>query len=287
MPVLVRCSTCGMSLQAPDNLAGGRAVCPKCRTVLQAPYAAPAPVGVAQPVQGSAVAPKTSGLAVASAIFGVLICLGALSGIPALIMGLLALLAIRKAQGRLGGAALAIVGICLGALSTAATAVAVVKLTSATTGAVTVARDKARGAACANNLRQIAIALERHMGDNGGKYPASLDVLLNKGYLPDARALLCPGCGNAGARNFSAASAGALPCGYVYVPYGTQRTAMISPLVFDRRANHKGEGRNVLFGDGHVEWLREPELGARFAAEAARNPEFKKWLDAHAPDGGP
>ena len=31
-------------------------------------------------------------------------------------------------------------------------------------------------------------------------------------------------------------------------------------LLYDRKENHNGEGRNVLFVDGHVEWMSEEEF---------------------------
>ena len=34
-------------------------------------------------------------------------------------------------------------------------------------------------------------------------------------------------------------------------------------------ANHNGDGGNVLFGDGHAEWIPQPRLGRLIAAATA------------------
>jgi len=44
LPILIRCSSCGMQLQVRDELAGRRVACPGCKSVLLAPAAAPAAV---------------------------------------------------------------------------------------------------------------------------------------------------------------------------------------------------------------------------------------------------
>lgn len=50
MPVKVKCNSCGLELQAPDDLVGKHATCPKCRTRL--------PVGTGSITQSTVVAMK-------------------------------------------------------------------------------------------------------------------------------------------------------------------------------------------------------------------------------------
>ena len=60
---------------------------------------------------------KTSGLAIASLVLGILsMCSGFLTGIPALILGVIALSKISKSTGMLKGQGLAVTGLCTGGL---------------------------------------------------------------------------------------------------------------------------------------------------------------------------
>ena len=63
---------------------------------------------------GEAVKQETSGLAIASLVLGIVaiaLCFGPLTGIPALILGIIAISQMGKSEGRLGGKGLAIAGI--------------------------------------------------------------------------------------------------------------------------------------------------------------------------------
>jgi len=85
------------------------------------------------------------------------------------------------------------------------------------------------------------------------------------------------------------------------VPYKTLKEAGTSAMAFDRKAHHGGAGRNVLFGDFHVEWVAEKDFLTTLlrSGDGGANPTLRKFLDegrpaqqslgnaAAAPAGGP
>lgn len=78
-------------------------------------------------MSSSTEAPRTSALAVASLVFGVLACVPFL-GLLAILLGAGALLRIRSAEGRLGGSAFAAVGLSMGAFNVLISSVIVLAL---------------------------------------------------------------------------------------------------------------------------------------------------------------
>jgi hypothetical protein len=105
-------------------------------------------------------APQTSGKAVASLIFGLLsFCFSALTAIPSLILGLLALKDIRQSQGALRGTGLAISGIVL---SLVAGALTIAVMVLAIVPAIAAAMNAARVAASSDNLKQIGLGMHNY-----------------------------------------------------------------------------------------------------------------------------
>jgi hypothetical protein len=142
---------CGKQLQAREESAGKTVLCPACNRQLTVPAAPPAPTSVvpeelsvrlsAEPrVQKGRTAPPdeeelaveeemeerprqtagNSGKATASLVLGILsVFCNVLAGLPALLVGILALRDIGRSRGRLGGHGLALTGIitaCAGTL---------------------------------------------------------------------------------------------------------------------------------------------------------------------------
>ena len=111
-------------------------------------------------------------MAIASFVLGllsILLCLNLFTGIPALILGILALSSIK--QDNLGGRGMAITGIILGAVGTLLMPIVAV-LIGMLLPAVMAARDGALNAATQNNLKQISNAVHNHEADNN-TYPAA------------------------------------------------------------------------------------------------------------------
>jgi hypothetical protein len=182
---------CGKALQARDEQAGWTATCPACgrqqtipdgSTAVQAgpPEHAPAATGVrkdagpfgtpegeAEPA-GPAV---TSGKAVASLVLGLLsFCLLLFAGIPAAILGGLALGDVRRGRGRVKGQGLAIAGLVLGLFGTLLTIPAL--LVGMLFPAVHRVREAAARVQSTNNLKQIALAMHNYHDVNGRLPPA-------------------------------------------------------------------------------------------------------------------
>src|SRR3954451_8197469 len=130
MPIPVRCE-CGRELMAKDESAGRRTNCPDCGRELVIPSSAQdafdekdyprrpglAPdIGPQKDYRGSGEA-ETSGKAVTSFVLGLLsivLCLNILTGIPAIILGILGLNDVNRSGGRRKGSGFAIAGIVTG-----------------------------------------------------------------------------------------------------------------------------------------------------------------------------
>lgn len=110
------------------------------------------------------------------------------------------------------------------------------------------AREKAREANCTSHLKQIGLACHLYADKHAGKFPASLDELVGE-YLPSEKILHCP----------SAPGEPGISYGYCrgFTPKNVYRI-----LAFDMDGNHRHGGRNVLFCDGHVEWVTDVRFRA-------------------------
>lgn len=103
------------------------------------------------------------------------------------------------------------------------------------------ARRQAKRVECINNLRQIGIALNSYALDNDGKFPDTLQALVDNKYLSDSKMLYCPERKNEIAQ-------------YRYKSPGTVSNVEAgTPLVECDSDNHLlPNPYNVLYGDGHV-----------------------------------
>ncbi len=115
------------------------------------------------------------------------------------------------------------------------------------------ARNKARQAASANNLRNIGAACQMYAMDYDQKFPPDLGVLVRKKYL-DLKSVASPAGGNDSPK----IAEGKIVTRPDYIYLGKNMTA-ISParsvLAYERPENYNGRGTNVLFVDCHVEWV--------------------------------
>lgn len=121
------------------------------------------------PAAGPAAPTKTSGLAIASLVLGILSCpFSILAGIPGLVCGILGLNRISRsertaASPRLTGQGLAIAGIIFSGLSMLILPVMVGLMLPA----VQAAREAARRAVCANHVRELAVGMLTHESVRG------------------------------------------------------------------------------------------------------------------------
>ena len=112
--------------------------------------------------------------------------------------------------------------------------------------AVARTRERARRTNCANNMRQIGIALHNYATDHRERFPSSLDALYPN-YIDDLEAFVCPSTG-AGAPSAPSGSS------YLYHSGLNESSPSTAALLEDNSGNHKGAGKNILYVGGHVKW---------------------------------
>jgi len=228
----------------------------------QPPVAPPAPA----PATVSRTA-KTSGLAITSLVLGILsVVTCGVTALPGLIIGIVGLVKVNRSHGQLGGAALSITGICLSGLMLLFLPIWAAMVIPA----VVQAREKARRAVCMGHLRQLGLALIMYANDNDERLPAPdrwADALTNN-LVSGAETFRCP-----------ITRAGDRPYYYFFNRHtaGTdwQRDHETVLLVdgaqlWNATIAGPGEimswphrqGCNVLFADGHVQFVRRERLAS-------------------------
>jgi hypothetical protein len=217
-----------------DALRAGAPVAPRS----QSPPPTPAPEA----------AIKTSGLAIASLVLGLLGCFG-ITAIAGLVCGIIALTQISRSQRRLGGNGLAIAGV---ALSGMMMVFCIPMMAGMLLPALARAKGKAEQINCVNNLKQIVIALRIYSRDNNDRFPADLLQMTNE--LGTPMILFCPA--DAGhPRPMSAAWSGvtANNITYQYLTPNAYESNVMSTVVV--RCPVHG---SVCLGDGSVQTGLKP-----------------------------
>jgi prepilin-type processing-associated H-X9-DG protein len=170
------------------------------------------------------------------------------------------------ADPRIGGRGVARTANVLGIISIVVWTV----LTISAVPAAIHARRQALRVQCMSQMRQIGIAAIIYAQTNKGFLPPTLDELAKAKIIPPAL-FTCPACAGDPAK--PAASSGAYGTyNYGYLGAGRKisaiRRASDEPLLFEPMTNHTDPGINVLFCDGHVEFIRG-NAGAAMAAKLA------------------
>lgn len=150
--------------------------------------------------------------------------------------------------------------------------------------AIAQARERARRISCANNLKQIGLGIKMYAGDNREQFPLSIKSASR--YLAHQGKLFT--CPSDGARVPTNTVADMLDVNnsYLYRVYETdvsslrlsESTQPNQLVMCDKNGmgadptsdietdgtwggNHRGDGGNILFVDGHVEWYNSFENG--------------------------
>ena len=156
-----------------------------------------------------------------------------------------------------------------------------------------VSRDRAREAICKHGLNGIGLAADMYSIDFGGYWPyseggelASVSLLFDQ-YLGPRPGFVCPSTRD----NASTVTAGAVlkrhQCSYTYrpgqlgIPLGSGAPDDLV-VAYDRTAIHyrggtfsKQVGRNVLYSNGVVEFLLEPQFQQRLSQDLARYRQYE------------
>jgi prepilin-type processing-associated H-X9-DG protein len=121
------------------------------------------------------------------------------------------------------------------------------------------ARETANRVKSASNLKQIGIVCLLHANENRGVYPKDL--------------LAAAVANHAGLAIFDSPLGDAPGGDYAYLYFDGMKNSIAAEVVvaFDAAALDRGEGTNVLFGDGHVEWM--PPTQFRQALQRSREIE--------------
>lgn len=191
---------------------------------------------------------KGGGLAVAALVLG--LCslipfIGGPLGLTAIILGIIALVqkTVRKTM--------ATVGIAVGAVGMLLMPGLLLAILLPSLGR---ARELAKRSVCATQLSSVGKACAIYVMDYDTS-PPDLDTLMAHGSMP-ANVLKCP------------SADGGRQCDYFYLDIGPPmgvRDPTAAIMACDYKGNHE-DGRNVLYVDGHVEWLTEAQFQAELAS---------------------
>ena len=119
------------------------------------------------------------------------------------------------------------------------------------------ARETANRVKCGSNMRQIGQGIFLYANENKGKYPPNLGILVKTEELTP-QVFVCP-TGNTAPPNGLAIDDQVKwvndNADYVYLGSGMNVTAGAEVIVlYEKPGAHGGQGMNMLYGDGHVEF---------------------------------
>lgn len=121
------------------------------------------------------------------------------------------------------------------------------------------AQEQSQRAICLSNLKQIGLALHMYAEDHKNEFPEDIRQLYPS-YILTREVLKCPGDKTTPEIQKVEPDT---PISYTYVKGLSRKNPNPSKTIvlYDSSPDyHDGEGRNVLFLDGHVEWIPEKQF---------------------------
>jgi prepilin-type processing-associated H-X9-DG protein len=125
------------------------------------------------------------------------------------------------------------------------------------------ARETANRVKCAANMKQIGLGIQLYSNENRGKFPPDLGTLITNEDMT-AEVFVCPSGDTSdprllGLKPQDAAKWANEHSDYVYLGKGMDaRVGANVILLYEKPDAHGGQGMNMLFGDGHVEFQMMP-----------------------------
>jgi prepilin-type processing-associated H-X9-DG protein len=115
------------------------------------------------------------------------------------------------------------------------------------------ARETANRAKCASNMHRIGLAIIMYQRANNQEYPPSLTVLATQSAVsPDI--FVCPSSNDTPAASLAQVETPG-HCSYIYYGRGDVNPSATDVVLSENDSDHV-DGMNLLFGDGHAEWMQ-------------------------------
>jgi prepilin-type processing-associated H-X9-DG protein len=187
---------------------------------------------------------KTSGLAIASLVLGILgvtCLLPVIGALLALIFGVIAVIRISNSGGRMRGQGQAIAGLALGGVGLLFIPILAAMLLPA----LAQAQEKARRVVCISNVKQLGTAMGDYAEAHGGRFPSKLEDLKPYVHGDWEKISRCPTARDKLVPSYEIVS-------------GSWTNEPDAIVIRENPDDHRGRGGNVLYADGHVSWVSGP-----------------------------
>ena len=259
-----QCPTCGQTYDTEQSAA-----CPSCGPESEAadPAASP-PIDRNTPGE----APRTvSALAVTALVLGLVsLCVPAAGLIP-IVLGIVALVRLKKPESQHTGKGFAIAGIATGGAGLVMTCLLIVLMLPA----LSAARREAHTVQTLSHMRQVSIAMLTYTTDHDDTLPPHAGMLMQHGYMPSGDVFLSAHNDNKQPPRYQP---GTPPPeqpyrfgDFVFIPQDESIDELARPgqavLAYAVRFNDQQTERSVVFFDGHAARMTDAQLQQRLPSD--------------------